>query len=337
MIFSQKTNKNQYKLFRHEFHLVDYSQLPIVTSVGIFLLALSFVSYWTGVSSLFVHASNIYFLELSLLQVIFFIFCWFTKVLLESGQGYHTESVSKGLRLGVVLFIISEVMFFFAFFWSFFHVSIAPAVVLGCVWPPASIQELDIWGLPLMNTLLLLSSGITLTLCHRSLLLNVTQLNLKIIISHLKVTVLLGFIFLCCQYFEYKYGVSFSWKENIYGSTFFVLTGFHGFHVTLGTIFLVFCLIRLMSTMPFNFLFSLINKFYYFILNRYSLAGKGRIWKKRFMYIVLKGIIRPLVRTFNKYSFKKNQHLGFEMAAWYWHFVDVVWIFLFITVYWWGS
>jgi len=132
-----------------------------------------------------------------------------------------------------------KLCFFFAFFWAFFHVSLAPSIAIGGIWPPKSIQSLDVWGLPLVNTLLLLSSGVTITLCHRYIL----QADAKNYIwnfnKYLFATIVLGIIFLYCQGIEYKYGVTFHWKENIYGSTFFVTTGFHGLHVTIGTIFFI--------------------------------------------------------------------------------------------------
>lgn len=290
---------------KHQFHLVDNSQLPLVTAISAFLLVLSFVCYWHPTSVPFVTKLSNFLFQIAWLEFTTVLFCWFLTVIYESGQGHHTQVVRKGLRWGMALFIVSEVMFFFAFFWAFFHVSLSPAVAIGCVWPPKSIQPLDVWGLPLMNTILLLSSGVTITLAHRAILRGDNYTYIDHFNKHLLATIILGVVFLCCQGIEYKYGVTFRWKENIYGSTFFVTTGFHGLHVTIGTIFLLFCLIRslvtsMMAIKSYKNLGSIFNYFSYF-------------------------------------SFRKEQHLGFEAAAWYWHFVDVVWIFLFITVYWWGS
>lgn len=157
-----------------------------------------------------------------------------------------------------------------------------------------------------MNTLLLLSSGVTLTLAHRAMLRGNNYTYVNISEKYLFATIILGLTFLVCQGIEYKYGITFSWSETVYGSTFFVTTGFHGLHVTIGTIFLIFCLIR-------------------------SLVTTVRVQK------ITNNFLRSVLNYFSYFSFRKEQHIGFEAAAWYWHFVDVVWIFLFITVYWWGS
>jgi heme/copper-type cytochrome/quinol oxidase subunit 3 len=313
---------------KHHFHLVDNSQLPLVAATASMLLVLSFVFYFhSSIMGVIHYIENISF------QTIWFIFtvalfAWFFIVVYESGRGYHTISVRKGLRYGMILFIVSEVMFFFAFFWAFFHVSLSPSIAIGGIWPPKSIQSLDIWGLPLVNTLLLLSSGVTITFAHRAILQALFYTFMGKFDKHLLATVTLGVIFLCCQGIEYKYGITFRWKENVYGSTFFVTTGFHGLHVTIGTIFLLFCLLR-------------------------GLVTASRVWSQDLHFQTLlkkvvnftngqqeSGFLRQ-IRTFQNflspYTITKDQHLGFEAAAWYWHFVDVVWIFLFITIYWWGS
>jgi len=313
---------------KHHFHLVANSQLPIVAATASMLLVLSIVFYFHSAFMGFIH-----FLENISFQSIWFIFTmalfiWFIIVVFESGRGYHTISVRKGLRYGMILFIVSEIMFFFAFFWAFFHVSLSPSIAIGGIWPPKSIQSLDIWGLPLLNTLLLLSSGVTITFAHRGLLQALFYSFNNAFDKYLFATVGLGFIFLFCQGIEYKYGITFRWKENVYGSTFFVTTGFHGLHVTIGTIFLLFCVVR-------------------------SLVTASRVWSQDFEFqTILKKIvnftnsqhesgflhqIRSFQNFLSPYAITKDQHLGFESAAWYWHFVDVVWIFLFITIYWWGS
>jgi len=233
------------------------------------------------------------FFHFAILALFLTLMNWFVAIVKESAEGYHTKKVQAGLRMGMLLFIVSEIMFFAAFFWSFFHFSLAPSIAIGMIWPPLGTQHLDIWGLPLVNTILLLSSGVTITLAHAYLLKN----NKDGFGWNLQLTIGLGICFLLCQAFEYKYGVKFSWRENIYGSIFFITTGFHGLHVTIGTLFLLFCWIRFVLTTTD----TLTNK--------------------------------ALVNT--TYGFNPDQHFGFEAAAWYWHFVDVVWLFLFITIYWW--
>lgn len=324
---------------KHQFHLVESSLLPVVTGFAAMLVVMSLVFYWHPSS-----ASAIYF-DGFLMQIAFFIFitvlfCWFITVVKESGQGHHTRVVRKGLRYGMALFIVSEIMFFFAFFWGFFHFSLSPSIAIGCIWPPKSIQPMDIWGLPLVNTLLLLTSGVTITLAHHAILEKSNFTSHQKFTKHLLVTIILGVTFLICQGIEYKYGVTFKWKENVYGSSFFVTTGFHGFHVTVGTVFLLFCLLREIATIPpWNKLYrldsgksngavieSLIGSslFIVFAMDRISRAD-------------LLNYLRQSAINMSKYSFTKEQHFGFEAAAWYWHFVDVVWLFLFITIYWWGS
>jgi cytochrome c oxidase subunit 3 len=179
----------------------------------------------------------------------------------------------------MLLFILSEIMFFFSFFWAFFHVSINPSVAIGGVWPPAGLTVISPWGVPLLNTIILLSSGASITWAHHSLLSG----DKKDTSLALVLTVLLAIIFTGLQAFEYL-SSPFYISDGVYGSTFYMTTGFHGFHVLIGTCFLIVCFVRL----------------YYD-------------------------------------HFTTESHIGFECAAWYWHFVDVVWLFLFITIYWWGS
>jgi len=205
--------------------------------------------------------------------------CWRDVIRESTFEGKHTTYVQKGLRIGMILFIISEIMFFVAFFWGFFHSSLAPTIAIGCVWPPIGIEPISAFGLPLLNTLLLLTSGATVTWTHHSIISGNKQ---ESVIS-LLLTIILALIFTVIQVFEYIQA-PFTISSGIYGSTFFMSTGFHGFHVLIGTLFLSVCLYRLI---------------------------KGH--------------------------FTKEHHLGFEAAAWYWHFVDVVWLFLFVSVYWWGG
>jgi cytochrome c oxidase subunit III len=202
---------------------------------------------------------------------------WWRDVIREATfQGYHNPVVQLGMRYGMALFIASEVMFFSAFFWAFFSSSLYPA---GGVWPPKGIHPFDPFEFPFLNTLILLLSGTTVTWAHHSLL----EGNQKGLIQGLVVTVLLGLSFTSIQAYEYSHA-AFQFTGGIYPSTFFMATGFHGFHVIVGTIFLTVCLWR---------------------------ATQGH--------------------------FTPTHHFGLEAAAWYWHFVDVVWLFLFVCIYWWGE
>ena len=323
---------------KHRFHLVDNSQLPLITSSAAMLLVMSFVFYFHPSDAFSLHGLDNMVFHVAWITFSTVLFAWFIIVVKESGQGHHTWVVRNGLRFGMVLFIVSEVMFFFAFFWAFFHVSLSPSIAVGSIWPPKSIQALDVWGLPLVNTILLLSSGVAITFAHRAILKYVNFTWSDLFAKHLLVTVILGTTFLFCQWIEYKYGITFRWKENVYGTTFFVTTGFHGLHVTIGTIFLLFCLVRagltslrLSSSAQNSWLLSLTNSAIWAQITKFfgtkTSTGKTSLLKE----------IDSFQDYLGKFSFRKNQHLGFEAAAWYWHFVDVVWIFLFITVYWWGS
>jgi cytochrome c oxidase subunit III len=220
--------------------------------------------------------SRVLVLIIGALLVLLTMFLWWRDVRKEATfEGYHTPVVQIGLRFGMALFIASEVMFFAAFFWAFFTSSLFP---VGGVWPPKGIHPFNPFEFPFLNTLILLLSGTTVTWAHHSLL----EGNYKGLIQGLTVTVLLGLSFTCVQVYEYSHA-AFHFTGGIYPSTFFMATGFHGFHVIIGTTFLAVCLWR---------------------------AKKG--------------------------DFTPTHHFGLEAAAWYWHFVDVVWLFLFVCIYWWG-
>jgi cytochrome c oxidase subunit 3 len=254
-------------------HLLKPSKWPLLTAVGAFLLTFG---------AAFAMHNFTFGKILSPLGFIFLLFCvfsWWAEVVQESYiEGHHTLLVERGLRFGMILFIISEVVFFFAFFWAFFHSSLAPTIEIGSIWPPQDIEVLETWKVPLFNTVILLSSGITVSRAHASII-----KGDPIAVKELAYTVGLGLFFTCLQAFEY-YEANFSLSSGIYGSTFYMATGFHGFHVIIGTVFLIVCLIRL-----------------------------------------------------RKGQFTKQRHFGFEAASWYWHFVDVVWLFLFVSIYWWGN
>ena len=312
----------------HNFHLVDNSQLPIIAALASMLLVLNIVFYLHSSIVALLHSVENMTFDTAWFIFTAALFFWFTTVVFESGRGHHTIIVRQGLRYGMILFIVSEIMFFFAFFWAFFHVSLSPSVAIGGIWPPKSIQSLDVWGLPLVNTLLLLSSGVTITFAHRALLQSTNYTFINNFDKHLLATIILGITFLCCQGIEYKYGITFRWKENVYGSTFFVTTGFHGLHVTIGTIFLLFCLIR--SLITASRFWGENSHFKFFATHIFRLTNKEQ--ETTFL-----NNLKDLQNFLSTYGITKDQHLGFEAAAWYWHFVDVVWIFLFITIYWWGS
>lgn len=257
---------------RHPFHLVDPRPWPLTSSIGAFLLTRGLVKWF--------HFYSIDLFIVGILRIIFSIVQWWRDVVREGTyQGLHTTKVQVGLQWGIVLFIVSEVLFFFSFFWAFFHRRLSPRPELGRVWPPVGIQPFNPFNIPLLNTAILLASGATVTWAHHRL----THAEYSEAVVRLFVTIFLGVYFTSLQAFEYI-EASFTIADSIYGSTFFVATGFHGLHVLIGTTFLLICFIRL-----------------------------------------------------TKAHFSSTHHFGFEAAAWYWHFVDVVWLFLYISIYWWGG
>uniref|UniRef100_A0AAU6MX53 Cytochrome c oxidase subunit 3 n=1 Tax=Xenogryllus maniema TaxID=3120009 RepID=A0AAU6MX53_9ORTH len=256
----------------HPYHLVNVSPWPITGAIGALTLA-------SGLINMF-HQFNYSILMLGLTITGLTMFQWWRDITREGTyQGLHTYVVNMGLRWGMILFIISEVFFFISFFWAFFHSSLAPSIELGVIWPPAGVTPFNPLQIPLLNTAILLASGVTVTWAHHSLMKsNYTQTT-----QALMLTITLGLYFTALQAYEYM-EAPFTIADSTYGSTFFMATGFHGLHVIIGTTFLIICLIRHMS-----------------------------------------------------FHFSMNHHFGFEAAAWYWHFVDVVWLFLYISIYWWGS
>ena len=376
--------KEQLLISKHPFHLVNVSPWPFFVSLSLFAVTVGAVLYFhrfqIGEVTLFIGFSSLILIML----------CWFRDIIREGTfEGHHTLLVQKGLKLGMILFIISEAMLFFSFFWAFFHSSLAPAIQIGGIWPPKGILPFNPWEVPLLNTVILLTSGVTVTWAHYAVrskhvrffnnvrhpllssklfLLNVKQYylmhtstsflwikRLKVfnflkslkslsltdhinfaykyinfflffstyfyemykskttsikslilcreskintfeikvnsfvqrsrhdLLLALGVTVILGIIFTFIQYYEYKFA-PFTIADSVYGSTFFLTTGFHGLHVIIGTIFLFVCIIR----------------------------------------------------TY-KYHFTTTHHIGLESAIWYWHFVDIVWLGLYISIYHWGG
>ena len=270
---------------KHDYHLVNPSPWPALGAFSAFTLFAGFLLYLHPD----IFGLNYQQGALSLVPggvlVLVTMFLWWRDVIDESVAGFHKPIVQLGLRYGMVLFILSEVMFFAAFFWAFFDASIFPADTqarienLGGAWPPPQIETISAWSLPLVNTVVLLLSGVTVTWAHHAIL----EDKREDALWGLGISVGLGVFFVILQAYEYGHA-AFSIQDTIYGSTFFMATGFHGAHVIIGTIFLGVCWLRLVTG-----------------------------------------------------GFTSTQHFGFEAAAWYWHFVDVVWLFLFCGVYWWGG
>jgi heme/copper-type cytochrome/quinol oxidase subunit 3 len=259
---------------RHGFHLVDPSPWPLITATAAFSLTMSGVQYMHG------YSGGGWILLMSFIAINLSAGVWWRDVVREATyQGHHTSIVQIGIRYGMLLFILSEVMFFLAFFWAFFHSSLAPSIDIGAIWPPKGIAVFNPWEIPFLNTLILLCSGVTVTWAHHAIVAGDREGTILGLIF----TVTLGAIFTGFQILEYS-EAAFCISDGVYGSTFFLATGFHGFHVLVGSIFLLVCLYRQIN-----------------------------------------------------YHFNKHHHFGFEAAAWYWHFVDVVWLFLFTVIYWWGG
>jgi cytochrome c oxidase subunit 3 len=285
----------------HDYHLLNPSPWPIVGSVSAFLLAVGAIVWMKTAAGGVFGLRGPWLFGLGVMGVLYTMFMWWRDVIKEAHSGDHTPVVRIHLRYGMIMFIASEVMFFVAWFWAFFDAALFPAAIhplqnstevigmvdrnalTGGVWPPKPSDNFhatfDPWGLPLVNTLILLLSGTTVTWAHHALLEN----NRKGLIWGLTLTVILGIFFTALQAYEYGHA-AFNFHGHIYGATFFMATGFHGAHVIIGTIFLAVCLAR-----------------------------------------ALKGHFTP------------KQHFGFEAAAWYWHFVDVVWLFLFACIYVWAA
>nr|AGT28478.1 cytochrome c oxidase subunit III [Pseudodiaptomus annandalei] len=254
------------------YHMVDESPWPLYGSLGGLYLTSGMVSWF--------HLNSMILFYFGLLILSLVMFQWWRDVSREgANQGLHSSIVELGLRWGMLLFITSEVFFFLSFFWAFFHASLSPNVEIGAIWPPMGITPFNPFEIPLLNTIVLVSSGVSVTWAHHAMMEgDHGQAKLGLLL-----TILLGVYFTFLQGFEY-YEASFSFADSVYGSTFFIATGFHGLHVIVGTLFLTVMYFRLL-----------------------------------------------------KFEFSPAHHFGFEAAAWYWHFVDVVWLFLYLTIYWWGG
>ncbi len=260
----------------HDYHILPPSIYPFIGAVGTFIMLYGAVMW--------LNESGPWIFLLGLLVVLYTMFGWWRDTVLENNAGDHTPVVRIGLRYGFILFIISEIMFFAAWFWAFFKNALYPmepgnAGAEG-VWPPVGIEVFDPWHLPLINTLILVCSGAAATWAHHALVHEEKREDIKM---GLMIAIALGVLFTVFQVYEYTHA-AFGFSGNVYGGVFFMATGFHGAHVIIGTIFLFVCLMRVY-------------------------AG----------------------------HFTADNHVGFEAASWYWHFVDVVWLFLFASIYIWGS
>jgi len=256
----------------HPFHIVDVRPWPLTGSIGSLILV-------SGISSA-IHKIDYMLLSIGVVVLLLTVVQWWRDVSREATlQGKHTEKVESGMRWGMMLFILSEVCFFFAFFWAFFHSSLRPSIELGSVWPPRGVVPISPFDVPLLNTIVLLSRGATITWRHISMIDSKwNESNIRLIL-----TVLLGGVFTLLQAMEFN-TCSFTLSDSIYGRSFYLLSGFHGLHVLIGTTFIA------------------------------VICGRHQC-----------------------NHFSNEHHFGFEARAWYWHFVDVVWLFLFLWVYWWGS
>jgi len=258
---------------KHPFHIVDPSPWPFMGSMAAFFLTFGLVMYMHFYQNGFLLLSLGFFLLLAVM------YTWWRDVIREATyEGHHNSYVRKGLKMGMILFIASEVMFFFAFFWAFFHSSLNPTIEIGCVWPPKGIIAINPWHVPLLNTFVLVTSGAYITWTHYAILAGYRKDSINSLIY----TIILALFFTGLQAYEYN-ASPFNISDSVYGSVFYMTTGLHGSHVFIGTIFLTVCLYRLVA-----------------------------------------------------HHFTRTHHVGFECASWYWHFVDIVWIFVYFFIYWWG-
>lgn len=262
-------NKSQIR-HNHPYHMVSLSPWPILISLRIIILLLGSIKWF--------HEFNYNLVIIGVILTIINSFQWWRDITRErTYQGFHSIKVRNLIRIGIILFITSEIFFFLSFFWAYFHICLSPRIEIGRIWPPLLIINFNPYRVPLLNTIILLSSGITITWRHYRILNRCYSERFKSII----ITIILGVYFTILQYIEYNES-PFRISDSIYGSTFFIITGFHGLHVIIGTIFIGITSLRLKNL-----------------------------------------------------QFSKYHHFGFEARSWYWHFVDVIWLFVYISIYWW--
>jgi cytochrome c oxidase subunit 3 len=265
-------NRNQYQFF--PFHLVTPSPWPILLSFTLLGLAIGAVMSMHG----YPYGDSL--LSLSFVLTLFGMALWFNDIIAEGTfKGDHTKEVKNGLTTGFLLFIVSELFAFLSVFWAFFHSSLSPAIEIGGTWPPQGITPLDVFAIPFLNTMLLLSSGGFVTYGHHALI----KGDRRGAIIGTALTILLAVIFTALQYYEYTQA-SFTISDSVFGSAFYASTGLHGIHVIIGTIFIFVQFVRMIQ-----------------------------------------------------YHLTDTHHQGHEAAIYYWHFVDLVWIFLFLVVYYWSG
>nr|YP_010879043.1 cytochrome c oxidase subunit III [Batracomorphus rinkihonis]WHE42695.1 cytochrome c oxidase subunit 3 [Batracomorphus rinkihonis] len=255
----------------HKFHMVNNSPWPILTSMSMFTFAMGTVMW--------MHKTEINTMLMGFIMMILTSFQWWRDITRESTfQGNHNKKIIMMMKWGMMLFILSEILFFTSFFWTFFHMSLSPSIEIGLNWPPLGIEPMKPMNIPLLNTIILISSGISITWAHHSIMIKMYNQTMKSML----ITILLGLYFSMIQLYEYM-ECSFTISDSVFGSTFFLMTGFHGIHVIIGTMFLITSTLRMKSL-----------------------------------------------------HFSSNHMVGFESSAWYWHFVDVVWLMLYMSLYWWG-
>nr|UPL65860.1 cytochrome c oxidase subunit III [Onymocoris hackeri] len=256
----------------HPFHLVDKSPWPLTGSIGALTMMTGMVMWF--------HTNHMMLYNMGVMISLMTAIQWWRDIAREGTfQGKHTNKVFMGLKWGMILFIVSEILFFTSFFWAFFHSSVSPTIEIGMNWPPINVKTFNPMQIPLLNTIVLITSGMSMTWAHHAIMNN----KLNKTTQGLMMTSMLGLYFTVLQGYEY-YESMFSISDSVYGSCFFMATGFHGIHVIIGTLFIITCTMRHMMS-----------------------------------------------------HFSSTHHFGLEAAAWYWHFVDVVWLFLYISIYWWGS
>nr|YP_009539804.1 cytochrome c oxidase subunit III [Orancistrocerus aterrimus]AYQ18924.1 cytochrome c oxidase subunit III [Orancistrocerus aterrimus] len=255
----------------HPFHLVTLSPWPLLLSFNIMFLLTGVIKWF------YFYQFNLIYLSIMLMILI--LNQWWRDTTRESTfQGCHTTNVITNIKMGMILFIISELFFFISFFWTYFHLSLSPSIEIGSLWPPKGIKMFNPYDIPLLNSIILISSGMTISWSHNYLIMNKTKIAFYSLIQ----TIFLGILFSMFQYFEYM-EAPFTISDSCFGSIFFLTTGFHGLHVIIGFTFLLICCTRM-------------------YLNHFS----------------------------------KMHHIGYEAAIWYWHFVDIIWLFVYTWIYWWS-
>lgn len=338
-------NKFNLNIQEHPYFLVTPSIIPTLTSISVLFFVTEIVNF-------FYFLSKPYVLILSFLTLSFILFEWFFNVSLESD--FHTKAVQYNNKIAFMLFISTEIMFFFSLFWAFFHGSLSPAIAFDNSWPPKGISVINAFGPPIWGTWVLWMSSIYALYIKDLMLLNFIQ-NWAQILRSFNALLILAILFTICQLFEF-YLATFSFREGLYGSIFYLLTGFHGIHVIIGTIFLMICWIRYylnLSREIYNFqtfFKGLFLTFYNFfnvepILND-SLTDSTYLNKSKFSkiseFLLFKNklkvnVTNSYIKNLNKNWWQPYHFTGLETGIWYWQFVDIVWIFVWIIIYVWGN